>query len=106
MCIQHGYTNLIQSEITDEGIIVSGKRGSRVLINEIREHFLVPEYPETKSSHEDKPPVGILHFIYIPNPIPKEEPTPGDINNGFMQIASEVCSPHMSNIIQVHPHIM
>ncbi|ODM17680.1 hypothetical protein SI65_06468 [Aspergillus cristatus] len=88
--LNSAYANQMQSEITDNGIVVSGKRGNRVLVDEIREHFMIPEYPETKTSHEERTPVGILHFIHVSNPIPQEVPTPEDINNGFMQIASEI----------------
>lgn len=106
MYIYSAYANGAQSEITENGIIVSGKRGNRVLVDEIREHPMVPEYPETKSSHEGETPVGILHFIHISNPIPQETPTPEDINHGFMQIASEVCPLRMLTIIQVDAHII
>lgn len=104
--LNSAYANQMQSEITDNGIVVSGKRGNRVLVDEIREHFMIPEYPETKTSHEERTPVGILHFIHVSNPIPQEVPTPEDINNGFMQIASEVCLLHMLTIIWMYAHTM
>lgn len=97
LCISAAYANNTQSEILKNGVIVSGKQRYKILIDEIREHLMVPEYPETKPSDERKQPVGILHFIYLKEtPVKKEnkeanDPTTSEINDAFHSIVSEVC---------------
>lgn len=62
-----------------------------VLVDEVQEHLVIPEYPDTKESG-----VGIAHFVHCPNPIPNavydldEASIKRQVSEAFTQVMSSV----------------
>lgn len=61
-------------------------------VDEVQEHIIVPEYPDTKDFD-----TRILHFIHYPNPIPPDVQDLDDENEVKSRIG-EVFTKFMSQV--------
>lgn len=85
---------LSSKHIHNQGLIISSNNYGRLIINEIREYALMPDYPATKDSQSLKDP-GILHFIHCPmNPIPEGTPA-NKMSSIFTKEMSRVSLIHL-----------
>ncbi|KAL2816574.1 hypothetical protein BDW59DRAFT_153131 [Aspergillus cavernicola] len=88
---------LLSKYIYNQDLIISSNNYGRLIINEIREHALMPDYPATKDSQSLKNP-DILYFIYyLINLIPEEIPA-----NKISSIFTKKISQHNSSLA-LHP---
>ena len=77
---------------------MSSNGPKKIVIDEVQEHMMIPDYPHTKDST-----TGILHIVHMKNPwqndtIP-DNPSTSSINNTFTNLMSHVC-PAYAKIIQ------
>ena len=86
--IAFAYANYIQHQITKYGVVVSSNGPKKIIVDEIQEHMIIPDYPHTKDSA-----VGILHIVHMKNPwqdgmVPENL---SSINDTFAKLTSHIC---------------
>ncbi|KAL2801498.1 hypothetical protein BJX63DRAFT_438812 [Aspergillus granulosus] len=57
---------LTANAMTSNGVVIARNSNHKIMIKEVQEHLLIPEYPATSAD-------GILHFIHEPNPYPSSK---------------------------------
>jgi hypothetical protein len=57
---------LVEAELESQGVVISSNGPNAVVVHEVQDHLLLPEYPHT----DDK---GIIHFIHCKQPLWNEE---------------------------------
>lgn len=88
------YAKQIQSVIEKYGAVISSNGRSKVTVDEVQEHMVIPDYPHTKDSA-----TGILHIINIENPMPSGELNSNEVNNVFTQLMSKVCLTYSQSVL-------
>lgn len=92
------YAKQLQSVIEKYGAVVSSNGRSKVIVDEVQEHMVMPDYPHTKDSA-----TGILHIINMENPMPSGELNSNQVNNVFTQLMSKVYLTYAHNVLRACP---
>lgn len=70
-------------------VTISTNGRSRIRVDEVQEHLMIPEYPHTKEGD-----IGIVHFIHCENPILRStyDLDESSLNKRLCEIFTEVTS--------------
>lgn len=72
---------LTSTELKSNGAIISASNRFQVIVHEVQEHPMIPDYPATD-------PAGIVHFVHCPNPL--QDKDEDNISNVFTELMSMV----------------
>ncbi|KAJ5900210.1 uncharacterized protein N7473_004280 [Penicillium subrubescens] len=96
------FTQLCQTGIEIDGVKVSGSSRDTVIANEIQEHLILPEYPDTDKD-------GVLHIIHASkNPLQNLEDTTAHVNQITSQLISSVqfSTKHLKSAKQIFTKLL
>lgn len=76
------------------GAVVSSNGNKSIVVNEVFDHYYVPDYPATAEG-------GIAHFVHFQKPLLQEGGTQAEHNAVFTRLMSRVCTTYPSYMLSI-----